>query len=231
MSRVFEFFRRRDVVVGFLGSLLLIFGSESGIFSYSRVEVAAFITGACCVWLLVKKSIWNWPIGIINSGIFFFLFLDYKLYADMGLQLFFILMGCWGWFYWLHAGKAEVAGAEVRLKSKRLERKIGNCSVLEFSIVILSVIIATYFIQRHLVAIGGSAPLWDGLTTSLSLGATWLQARKFIQNWWLWITADLVYIPLYFAKDLALTSVLYTGFLVMCFMGVTSWRRQMKSYG
>jgi nicotinamide mononucleotide transporter len=68
-----------------------------------------------------------------------------------------------------------------------------------------------------------SVPLPDAVTTVLSLMATWGQARKKIESWWLWITADVIYVPLYIYKDLWLTAILYVGFIGLCIAGLRSW--------
>ena len=74
-----------------------------------------------------------------------------------------------------------------------------------------------------------TVPGWDGLTTALSLAATYGQARKLLESWWLWILADLVYIPLYIYKGLVLTSVLYFVFLLLCVFGLREWTRNLTA--
>lgn len=78
---------------------------------------------------------------------------------------------------------------------------------------------------------GDSAPFWDALTTALSLAAQWLLNTKRIETWWFWIAADLVYVPLYLAKDLYLTGAVYVLFLVMCLAGLRAWRRERTDLG
>ena len=83
----------------------------------------------------------------------------------------------------------------------------------------------TWWMTGHLASIGDSAPFWDALTSALSIIAFYMQGRRLVENWYVWIAADLVYIPLYVAKDLPLTSVLYVLFLTMCVIGVRDWIR------
>ena len=70
-----------------------------------------------------------------------------------------------------------------------------------------------------------TAPFWDALTTALSLAAQWLLNSKQLENWYFWIAADAVYVPLYFAKALNLTGIVYALFLGMCLFGLRSWWR------
>lgn len=76
-------------------------------------------------------------------------------------------------------------------------------------------------------ATDSTVPFWDALTTALSLTATYGQCRKLVESWWLWIAADVVYIPLYAYKELYLTSLLYVGFLTLCLIGLRNWKRDL----
>ncbi|MGN6644381.1 MAG: nicotinamide riboside transporter PnuC, partial [Verrucomicrobiota bacterium] len=88
--------------------------------------------------------------------------------------------------------------------------------------------LCTWGVHEILVKVNGAAPFWDALTTVLSLAAQYLLCRKRFENWWFWIAADVIYIPLYFSRDLPLTGVLYAAFLSMCLIGVREWSRNLR---
>jgi HTH-type transcriptional repressor of NAD biosynthesis genes len=213
LQRLSRLLRRRDVLVGTAASATLAASSFLGWAPFSTTEVFAFVSGALCVWLLVKENAWNWPVGIVNAALFVFLFYRAHLYADMGLQWVFIVLGFGGWYYWLHGGEGHA------------ERRIAHVGVFEAAVVLALVSAATYGLTLYLRQIADAAPFWDALTTALSLAATYLQARKLIEGWWFWVAADLIYIPLYFTKALPLTGVLYVVFLAMCLRGLYDWTR------
>lgn len=175
-------------------------------------EVIGFITGGYCVWLAVIENIWNWPIGILNAVAFTILFLHSRLFADAGLQIVYIVLGFLGWYWWLKGGK------------NKGELKVGRIGLTETIILAVIGVIATYFFTLFLERIHDIAPFWDGLTTVSSLIAQYMLTRKYLQNWWVWIATDVIYIGLYGIKHLVLTSVLYILFLAMCFVGVRDWR-------
>lgn len=74
-------------------------------------------------------------------------------------------------------------------------------------------------------------PWADGLTTALSLGAQWLMSRRMLENWWVWIVADVIYVPLYLYKGLQVTAGLYAVFLLLCISGLIEWRREIEARG
>ena len=205
--------RRADVLAGLAASLILVGGAATGALPFSQWEVFGFLTGGAAVWLVVKENIWNWPVGIANNILFIVLFWRARLFADMGLQWAYVAISLAGWWYWLRGG------------AQRSERRIGHASARELFAVVVLVALATAPLTLYLRSIDDSAPFLDALTTSLSLGAMYLMARKLVENWWLWIAADVVYIPLYVWKELPLTGLLYAVFLAMCVRGLADWRR------
>jgi nicotinamide mononucleotide transporter len=88
--------------------------------------------------------------------------------------------------------------------------------------------LCTWGLREILIAVNGAAPFWDSLTTVLSLAAQYLLCRKRFENWFFWIAADVIYIPLYLSRHLPLTAVLYAVFLAMCLIGVREWNRSLR---
>lgn len=209
--------KRSDFIVGFVASALLLIFSLNGTLPFGMIDVFGFISGAVCVWLVVKKNIWNWPIGMVNNVFFLITFAEAGLFADSALQVFYIVTSAFGWYFWLRGGP------------NRTEARVRNVGWREFSMVGVAIAAVTYVMYGYLVSINDTAPFLDALTTSGSLGAFYLQSKKYVQSWYLWIAADLVYIPLYFWKDLPLVGVVYMIFLAMCVKGLMDWRADLKT--
>ena len=207
--------KRLDALLLALFSAALVVGTWWRLVPLDLTEVFGFVTGAVGVWLTVKENIWNWPVGLANNAFFVVLFFGARLYADMGLQVVYIALGILGWYWWLHGGE-------------RRER-LAVSTTPWTTRVVLGVLVAlcTWGLTLFLRRIGDSAPLWDALTTTLSLAAQYLLTRKLLENWWVWIAADVIYIALYVYKDLYLTSGLYAIFLCMCVAGLVRWRRTL----
>jgi nicotinamide mononucleotide transporter len=178
-------------------------------------EALGFVTGAICVWLVTRGNIWNWPVGLANNVVFAVLFWRARLFADFGLQWVYFALGVWGWRQWLHGG----AG--------RTRLPVSHAHRAEWLAIGVFLVAGTWVIREALVAVNGSAPWLDALTTNLSLSAQYLLGRRRLENWWLWIAADLIYVPLYLSRGLPLTAALYAGFLGLCVVGLVRWKREM----
>ncbi len=191
----------------------LIIGTWQHRLPLSWSETLGFVTGAACVYLVVEENIWNFPLGIANNIFFLILFLNARLYGDAGLQIVYLVLGVQGWYWWLYGSKARTA-LQITRASPRL-----------LALTAAFALIGTAGMMVTLRAAKGSAPLLDALTTMLSLAAQYLLNRKLIENWLLWIVADIVYIYLYYSRGLKLTAVLYFIFLCLCLTGWLNWRR------
>jgi nicotinamide mononucleotide transporter len=192
---------------------MLVILSIQKIIPFSLVEVFGFITGAICVLLVVNQNIWNFPLGIANNIFFIVLFLTSRLYGDMALQIIYIVLGLLGWWQWIYGGKNNT------------ELSVNHASIRELAILFIVGAAATVGLYEYFLRIKDAAPFLDALTTVVSLIAQFLLNGKRIENWYLWIVADVIYIGLYIQKDLYLTAILYAVFIGMCIAGLVSWRR------
>lgn len=178
----------------------------------SWAEVLGFITGAICVYFVAKQNIWNWPIGIANNVLWIVLFLSAGLYADSGLQVVYIVLSLIGWWTWLYGG---------------VDRSILRTSwtSLQTWLILAIAGVGGFFILHTLLKhiTNSTVPGWDALTTVLSLLAVWGQIHKKIESWFLWMLADIIYVPLYVYKGLTLTAILYVGFFALCVLGLVKW--------
>ncbi|MEV0896664.1 nicotinamide riboside transporter PnuC [Actinoplanes sp. NPDC049802] len=183
----------------------------------SWAEVLGFLTGLVNVGLLVRRHILNWPLGILNVLLLMVVFWSAGLYADAGLQIVYVVLGFYGWWAWLYGGQDRTA-LEVRSTTRSEWIGLAVAGTLLTAALWL-------FLDR---LTGSTVPLADALTTALSLLATYGQTRKLVESWWIWIVADLIYIPLYGYKDLWLTAILYVAFLILCVFGLRSWRAALR---
>lgn len=175
-------------------------------------DLAGFITGVICVWLTARGNVWNFPIGILNSGILGLVFLQQRLFADASLQMVFIVFGGLGWWKWV-AQSMAVESSPVFGTSRREQLLLAAVTL-----------IATLILWRVLVAVKGACPPIDALITAMSLAAQWQLNRRQVSNWAWWIVVDLISIPLYFSRDLPLIACLYVVFLLLCIHGWRHWR-------
>jgi nicotinamide mononucleotide transporter len=182
----------------------------------SWLEAASFITGAICVWLTVKESIWNFPLGLANVATFGIVFYQSRLFADAGLQVVYFMLGVVGWYLWLHGGE------------HRAPLTVTRVSHWEMGMLAALVVVATLGLWHLLRPLGGSASFWDALTTSISLASQWLLNRKRLESWIGWIIVDVIYVPLYLSKDLYLTAILYGIFLLLAVMGLRTWSASLR---
>ncbi|MCC2668079.1 MAG: nicotinamide mononucleotide transporter PnuC [Armatimonadetes bacterium] len=208
--------KRADVLIGFILGLGLLLSSWLGWLRLEWTEALGFVTGGACVYLVVREHIWNFPVGIANNVFFFVLFYRSRLYGDAWLQVVYLGLAVHGWYFWLHGGENRTA------------RRLGYASVRTRAAVAACVLLGTLAMIPLLRAVHDPAPVLDAFTTCLSLGAQFLLNRKSIENWYLWITADVLYVYLYLARGLQLTAVLYSVFLCLCVAGLVSWQRSLR---
>lgn len=180
------------------------------------IELTASLLGLISVWLVTKQNNWCWPTGIVMVIIYVFIFYQNKLYSDMLLQIFFVVMQIYGWYTWSNSSnntiKLEVSWLTFK---EQLQWIVGT--------IILSILIG-FCMKRFTNA---DLPYIDAATAAMSITAQWLMTRKKIENWLYWIIADLIYIAMYLVKGLYFTTVLYFVFLILAYKGFITWKNHL----
>ena len=184
----------------------------------SFLEILGFLTGIAGVFLTIKRSPFCWPISALNVMLYGVIFYDAKLYADMGLQGVFLVFSIYGWYAWTKGSKNYLPD------SSPLQVKQSTIKEVSFGILITIpiAVILGYMLKNQTNA---DFPYIDSMLASLSIFAQILQTRKRLENWYLWILVDTVYILIYVSKDLYLSALLYAVFLALAMQGVIEWRK------
>ena len=182
------------------------------------LEIFGLIFGTLAIALLIKQNIWTWPIGIVYTLVSIYIFFSAKLYADLTLHIFYLIMSVYGWFFWLRGGSRGNLILSVSRESKRT-----------LFILLLLCGIGIYASGTLLTSYtAAELPYWDNTTSILSLVAIWLQSRKKIESWMLWLVVDILAVGIYFYKEIYFYSILYTIYIVMAFIGYFEWHKTYK---
>lgn len=181
-------------------------------------EILGAVTGAASVLLAVRENAWNWPVGIANNIFFLVLFWSAKLYADAILQIVYIVISIFGWWNWVRGGSGHT---ELPISRTPVRTAIALAVGTVFGTAVLAICLRRFT--------DSAAPFGDGVTTALSLTAQYMLSRKLLENWWVWMTADVIYIGLYCFKSLYLTGVVYLLFFGMCIAGYTGWKKSLAA--
>lgn len=190
----------------------------------SYVELIGTLLYLWSVWLISKRQVLTWPVGIVSVLLYMVLFYQIQLYSDTLEQVYYLGASIYGWMLWNKSSKEDGQIKDVVYGDKR--------SILIWVVVtgIISIFVGMLMGKIHILlpAIfpeAASYPFLDALTTIMSFTAMWLMARKRIESWVYWIIVDVIGIWLYFVKDVKFISLLYVILLFMAVNGLRSWHK------
>jgi nicotinamide mononucleotide transporter len=166
-----------------------------------------------CVWLNVRQNIWGWFWAVISSGIYAWVYFTEQLYSDMELQFVFIAISVYGYWHWRKGSSTTQNLAVTNTPT--------NYWIPLATLALVFTLGSGYLHSQYTNAY---LPYADSALTAISLIAQWLMARKYIENWWLWIVANIAYIVLYYQKNLLATAVLYFILLLLAGLGYKQWK-------
>ena len=176
------------------------------------IEWVAAALGVINISLLIFRSVWNYPFGIAMVALYTFIFFEKRLYAESGLQIFFILAQLWGWYLWV-----KVEGEDDRVPV----RWLSNLGRAVWFTVTAAVSLNLGWVMHQFT--NAAMPYADAGIAGASVAAQILLAYRRIENWVLWIAIDVAAIGLYINRELYPTAGLYGGFLVLSLIGLKEW--------
>lgn len=185
---------------------------------FSILEWVAAGLGLANIALLVRRSIWNYAFGMAMVALYIFVFFEKRLYAESGLQVFFLIAQGWGWWLW------------ARSKGARDEVPVGWLTPFS-RLVWISVTAALSLNLGWVLArfTNAAMPFADSAVTGASVAAQILLSLRKTENWVLWIVIDAASVALYINRGLYPTAALYAGFLILSALGLRAWMQAGKA--
>lgn len=185
--------------------------------AFSALEVTAVLFAIIYLLLAIRQNIWCWFYAGISTAIYVWLFFSARLYMESVLNGFYFAMAIYGWFVW-SSGRSNGQERPVALWPWKTH------ATALVAIVVLSGVNG-YLLRRYTDA---AFPYLDSLTTWSAIWATFLVARKVLENWWYWLMIDSASVIIYWVRDLQLTSLLFVAYVIMIPFGIVSWTRSFR---
>lgn len=187
------------------------------------LEILGVVTGIIYLWLEYKASIHLWIVSIIMPLIYLVVYHDAGLYADMAINIYYLIIALYGWLSWKYTNILKVFNKRVK---QRLY--ITHTTSKQWFAIIATFIMCHIGISLFLLNFTDSdVPWFNGLTSALSIVGMWMLARKLIEQWIVWIVVDVLSAMLYMYKDLKLTSILYIVYAIVAIFGYIKWKKLM----
>ena len=185
--------------------------------AYSGLEVTAVLFAVLYLVLAIRENIWCWLCAMVSTAIYVWLFIGARLYMESVLNIFYFIMAMYGWFVW-RSGNSDERALSVSVWSP----------VTHFTAVLMIVILTAVSGYALTSFTDAAYPYVDSATTFAAIWATFLVARKVLENWWYWLLIDAVSVLIYWSRGLELTALLFVVYVVMIPLGLVSWTRSYR---
>lgn len=184
------------------------------------IEWTAAALGAACVVLVVRRSLWNYPLAIASVMLLGWVFLHARLYSDAALQVFYVIINGYGWWNWTRSRERT---GEVVVERLGWAQRFGW---------VLASVLATLAWGTLMHRLTDTPrPWWDAAVAVPSIAAQMLLARRLVENWVGWIVVDCIAVPLYVTQQLWAAAGLYVIYLALSVWGLVDWHRLSRAQG
>lgn len=184
----------------------------------SAFEIAALLLAVAYLLLAIRQNIWCWLCAAISTAIYVYLFFSAHLYMESVLNVFYFGMAIYGWHSW-RSGVGDIAELPVTVWPARVH-------VVAIAAIMLLSAGSGALLDAQTDA---AFPYIDSLTTFSAVWATFLVARKVLENWWYWLIIDAVSVVIYWLRDLQFTSLLFAAYVIMIPFGLVAWTRSYRA--
>lgn len=192
------------------------------------LEIIGTIVGIVYLWLEYRASIYLWIAGIIMPAIYIFVYYEAGLYADFGINIYYLGAAVYGWMMWKYG---SIVRKKLHLQASKEAEVLSITNMPAKYYLPLVAVFAVSFASIAWILIeftNSNVPYLDSFTTALSIVGMWMLARKYVEQWWTWIVVDVVSTGLYTYKDLNFTALLYALYTIIAIFGYFKWKRMMK---
>ena len=180
-------------------------------------ETVGFLFGILWIWFLIQESPWCWPAGIVSSSVYVVFLIQSKIYGDAALNFLYVVLGILGWYWWQKGTRAD----------SPLE--IGKAGPLLLAPLLVLAAIGTLLLYPHFKAAGSDVAVADAMLFCSALAAQFLQTRKRIENWPIWIVVDFAYVAVFIHKGYIPTAILTGVYGLLAIQGWIEWRRRLAN--
>ena len=182
------------------------------------LDIVTTVLGLAYILLEYRASVWMWAVGFAMQALGIVLYYQKGLYADCGMEFYYLAMTVYGWWKWIR--KSPVRGD---LRIARFPKRL----VIPWLVIIAVIWGIIYWLLVTFT--NSNVPLADSFTTALSIVGIWALAHKYLEQWFIWIAVDVVTSVLYFYKDIPFKASLYALYVVIAVFGYIKWRRMMPA--
>jgi len=189
-----------------------------GLKATSTLELVSVVFGVLYILLAARQNVWCWPAGFISTGCSAYLFFDVKLLMEAALNVYYLAIAFYGWYQWQYGSETKT---ELSVRSFSLKEHLVVICLVSVLAVISGFILDT--------KTDAAFPYLDSATTWAAVIATWMLAKKVLENWLYWVVIDAVSIYLYLQKNLELYALLFLVYIVIAIFAYRQWHHSWNN--
>ena len=180
------------------------------------LDIVTTVLGLAYIIFEYRASVWMWLVGFMMQSLGIVLYYQKGLYADCGMEFYYLAMTVYGYWKWIH-GSTEKKELPIRHFPKKM--------ILPWLGIIALVWLTIYLILSNFT--NSTVPIADSFTTALSIIGLWALAHKYLEQWFIWIAVDVVTCGLYFYKEIPFKASLYALYVVIAVFGYIKWKKMI----